>query len=162
MQNEIYKMVGVYNMVDVYPTAAVYLVFKKGDEYFIGISGDDAYNVNYYYTEFLPFPEEKLVNVFFFDKCNLTFEVNSFNSKVGDIVNIAYQLTKKDIYVGTLDKAIEYLKNYRDEVESNNSIFDKAGLIEELDIEIEETEELVNKAYQDGAIEKNKIRTLNK
>ena len=109
-ENKQYKLVGIFNDYDYVPSV-VYPLFqdKKGNYY--GAFCDDN---SPYISEFQLFPvSDTRKRIKQFTKTNNIFEIepDKYLYQVGDLAICGLQTTKKNVYIGTIDKYLEYAKN---------------------------------------------------
>jgi hypothetical protein len=111
-----YKLVGSLNIYNIVPNF-IYPIFQ--DEDFIlywGFTDDEMVSdiVGPYYTRFLELPSTLIDKVKFLKTTENTLENINEYYKVGDLAVCGTELDKDKIYIGSLDKYLEYIKKSSD------------------------------------------------
>ena len=109
-ENKKYELVGILNYFDLIP-CTVYPIFRDSEGIYYGAFCEED---SPYISTFMPFPsKERIKDIKRFTKTHNIFEILPGKEfyQVGDLALCALQTSKKNVYVGTIDKYVEYAKS---------------------------------------------------
>ena len=116
-----YRPVGILNILGVTP-GEVNVVFKGIDNnLYCGFIDDvDEENISFIYDEFRLLNESAENRVKYFNELECDKKGVEDEYSVGNIVISAFQLTEEKIFIGRIDKYVEFLKDYKKTILSTN------------------------------------------
>ena len=156
--NNKYKLVGFYNFSDTVPSI-IYPVFSKNSFYYVGQTTDDNNISHYYYTKFKPiFSDGRNKNLKFLPLFKSSLEVEQEYYDIGSLAISGIQTSKSKVYIGSLDKYLEFIKEYRKQISAESNYIFKKELLAELDGAIAIIQPLVDEARIDGVISEKAIK----
>lgn len=110
-----YTPIGILNLVDVVPVEAWIVFSDKDNHLYFGYIDDNADLENKFsYDRFVSLPENEVrKNIKYFKelKCNKEEVKDSYS--VGDIITVAFQIDENTVYVGRIDKYVEFLNQFK-------------------------------------------------
>ena len=159
MDEKKYKLMGIYNDCGIVPNN-VYPVFEdENKELYLGLTNDDMNENNtYYFTNFQKMSSDAVKYVKSLSKYTVKVETTQEYFQIGDISIYGIEMEDKALYIGTIDKYLEFLKWYRMDYLAFDDYEFKTEYLKELDAEIEYIEKLVEEAKKDGVFGQQKIK----
>ena len=152
--NNKYKLVGFYNFSDTVPSI-IYPVFSNNSYYYIGHTSDACGDIHCCYTKFTCiFTDGRNPGLKFLPSFKSTLEIDQEYYEVGSLAICGFQTSKKDVYIGTIDKYLKFIKDCKSRVEAGNYVF-KQELLAELNASIDIVQVLVEEALEEGTITEN-------
>ena len=148
--NKKYKLVGTVNPFEVYPCELIPVFEDEDGKYYRAFNTykkDGKWNDCYYFTEFV---EATPTRGFRLIQPEDTLEDIEDEYQVNSVLCMAFESYDHKFYIGRLDKYLEFIENYRNEIEENNNE-DSWGCA--LDEEINQYYvDLYNEAVEDGQL----------
>ena len=160
MDEKEYRLVGILNCFDVVP-ASIYPVFMDDDNFLYRAFVDsEEKEDNYLYTQFVRVPDDQVDEVRYLSNCMVKLDVEQETFKVGDLALAGIELNNGIVYIGTLDKYLDFINEYKEEIISGYEF--REELLSELQNETESIGPLVRKAKENGVISEDTIADLKK
>ncbi len=152
MDEKEYRLVGILNYFDIVPDS-IYPVFMDSDNVlYHAFVDDEEKDDNYLYTQFVRVPEEQVGRVKYLSDCMVKLDCEQDTFRVGDLALSGIELNNGIVYIGTIDKYLEFIKEYKEDIVFDYEFGEE--LLGELNNEVEDLEPLVRKAKEQGVIRK--------
>lgn len=116
MDNNTYKLIGVLNILEIYPQFS-WCIFEKNGKLYSSNCKENEIEINYFKIVNIDFNKIKLINEENFKLLELKTDY-----KVGDNIPIALRRNKKNYVIGDIKYMVYFLKNYnpKEDIDKNN------------------------------------------
>ena len=145
MKEEEYQLVGIWNDMGFIPDN-VYPVFKGNDDHlywgFTEIINKDEKEKGIKYKYFYLFPDNYIEKVKYLNELDVELDLDKEKYTIGDNAIYGFQLDKKKVYIGTLDKYLDFITSYKEYLINNYNNCDKGTLLSQLQNEIDYLQEI--------------------
>ncbi len=157
MDNEKYKLVGILNSIGYVPNIVIPVFIGANKKlYWAVTSNDETDKVKCLYQSFSELPQIFVNEVKMISNCIAKTECIQDYYKVGDLPVCGIEIEENGLYIGRIDKYLEFINYYRtDFIASNVSAYEEC-FIKRLDKEIELIREIVEEAKELGVLDKRK------
>ena len=157
MNKDKYKLVGVLNDIDVVPGFIYPIFIDKNNNLYRGYVDIKEYdNYNCCFTKFTKLPDEYVSKVKYLSDCIIKFEDDHEEYQIGDLPICGIEINKNVVYIGRIDKYLDFIDLYKEEIAFSNYSEYNELLLTEIEDEIEFTGNLVKIAKEQGLLEKTK------
>ena len=137
MEKNTYKIVGIINYFNLIPDEPMVVFEGEDKNLYLGYNHILANNFeNYYYVCFVCLSSEMLNRIIYLNQLNVKAEGLQERYRVGDVIVRGMIESETNIYLGRIDKYVDYLTSYLDRMDH---------LKERMNREIEYTKKLVYK-----------------
>jgi len=165
MNDNKYKLVGYLNMFDVIPCSVYPIYMDKNKELYWGFSNNDNGNIEdceCYFTRFLKLPEQYKSHVKYLSNCIAKIDQQKDYYQIGDLILNAIEIEENVLYIGPIDKYLSFIKSYKQDFVEVSDYEYKEEFINELDKDIIFLEGILNKAKEDGTLDRIKQKNKTK
>lgn len=139
-----YKLVGVYDEFGIKPSIIRPVFADENDKlFFPTCDKGNSIETTPYFQRFLPVYKGFINDVQYLDDLHAYLEIDKEYYQVGDLAIWGVQLSQDEVYIGRLDKYLEFLEDYRVYLYDSYNNSDRDIFIRQIEREIEEVEKLV-------------------